>query len=59
MKVYVLKEEDFTHLRDLIHKDYSFRRGFEALSVHDQALLNDVHRFFNLNVENWIQEVTK
>jgi len=61
MKQYVLKDEDFEHLKEQLLRDWSRGRGGSSgvVSEHDQAVANHVHRFFTYVIHTWIDKVTK
>jgi len=60
MKVYLLKEEDFTELLTLIDRDpqYGTQGGSSAvLSDADRRVYKEAHRFYNYQIHRWLTKV--
>lgn len=61
MKVYIIKDSDIETLREKLKRDPRQINGNTKtpLSKDEQLIVDNAHRFYNYEIEQWISNVTR
>ena len=55
MKAYIITDKDIQSLHDKLE----LQKFKSVISKDDEFLINEVYRFFNYHIHDWISEISK